>query len=33
MKEDTKLKIAVYLGGFFIILYLALPIIYKYFVK
>lgn len=29
MKEDTKLKIAVYLAGFLIILYLSLPIIYK----
>lgn len=29
MKEDTKLKIAVYFAGFLIILYLALPIIYK----
>ena len=33
MREDTKLKIAAYLAGFLIILYLALPIIYKYALK
>lgn len=29
MKEDTKIKIALYFAGFMVILYFALPIIYK----